>query len=124
MGALRKYQPSPKDKEVLAMFLKHRKEMSKELADLLVSVAKTEEPFFFFLGAREFSTQEAADILNVSRPFMIMLLKEGKIEFRKVGKHRRVNAASLMSYKRKLEEDNAKILDELTSIAQQHNLGY
>lgn len=124
MGALREYKPNSQDQKTLRDFLEHHHRISKELVEFLSLVAKTEEPLFFFRGANEFSTQEAADILNVSRPFAINLLDQGKIVFRKVGKHRRINAASLMKYKSQRDEENKKILDELTAIAQQHNLGY
>ena len=124
MGALREYKPNSQDQKALRDFLEHHHRISKELVEFLSSVAKNEEPLFFFRGANEFSTQEAADILNVSRPFAINLLDQGKIVFRKVGKHRRINAASLMMYKSQRDEENKKILDELTAIAQQQNLGY
>ena len=125
MGALRKYKPSLKDQRALRDFIDHRRGLSHELEQLLLGVAETKEAFFFFEGnTREFSTEEAAQILNVSRPFLIKILDEGKIIFRKVGKHRRVNAVSLMKFKDKQDEENQKILDELTEIAQKHNLGY
>lgn len=124
MSALRHYKPNNKDRSVLRAFLERQPGISKPLAEILTSVIEGNEPLFYFLGAAEFSTQEAADILNVSRPFIINLLNEGKIVFRKVGKHRRINAASLMEYKAQLEDENKRILDELTAIAQKENLGY
>ena len=65
MGALREYKPNSQDQKELRDFLEHHHRISKELVEFLSSVAKTEEPLFFFRGANEFSTQEAADILNV-----------------------------------------------------------
>lgn len=61
----------------------------------------------------ELSTKQAAGLLNVSRPHLIKLLNEGKMEFRKVGSHRRVRASELFEYKRKQEELRAKALEEM-----------
>jgi excisionase family DNA binding protein len=72
----------------------------------------------------ELSTQQAADLLSVSRPYMAKLLDEGKIPGRTVGKFRRVRFDDLMNYKQKDDDARAKILDQLTAEAQELGLGY
>lgn len=72
----------------------------------------------------ELTTQQAADLLGVSRPFLIKQMQEGLIPFRKVGTHRRILFKDVTEYKHKIDADRLKTLGELTDQAQELNMGY
>lgn len=72
----------------------------------------------------EISTQQAADMLNVSRPHLIKLLEAGLIPFKKVGSHRRILLQDIITYEKKLNIERDKQLDFLANQAQDLNLGY
>lgn len=67
----------------------------------------------------ELTTQQAADMLNVSRPFLIGLLEAGTIPYRMVGKHRRITAEAVMEYKRRDDRQRRTAADELAELGQE-----
>lgn len=72
----------------------------------------------------ELSTQQAADILGVSRPHLVKLLEEGKIPYRKIGSHRRILFEDLTNYDKELKQTRSERLTFLSKQAQELNLGY
>ena len=72
----------------------------------------------------EVSTQQAADMLNISRPHLIKLLETNNIPFKKVGSHRRIVSKDVMRYKEQQDKEREAQLDFLSEQAQDLNLGY
>lgn len=72
----------------------------------------------------ELTTVQAAEMLNVSRPFLIKLLEEGTIAHRKVGTHRRIRMEDVVAYKARIDQERERILDQLVADAQAHEMGY
>lgn len=72
----------------------------------------------------ELTTQEGADLLNVSRPHLVKLLDENVIPHTKVGRHRRVKFADLMDYKQRRTAESRQAMDELAAQAQELGMGY
>ena len=68
---------------------------------------------------REVTTQQAADLLNVSRQYLVRLLDEGRIPFRKTGKHRRLRIEDVLAFKEKRGKDRRAGLRELSQMTQE-----
>ena len=93
------------------------------LADILAEMAKGNAVTIVPLSA-ELTTQQAADLLNVSRPFLIEQLENGTVPFRKVGTHRRILFRDLMAYKQQIDQDRLNALEDLSALDQRLGLGY
>jgi len=73
---------------------------------------------------KELTTQQAADILNVSRPYLNKILDLGEIAHRKVGRNRRIKFSDLMEYKKSQEQKSKSALQELADQSQELDMGY
>jgi len=90
--------------------------LSPALAQLLFDVLRhisKGEAVTLVPVAQKMTTQQAADILNVSRPYLIGILDKGKIPFDKVGRHRRIKADDIFVYKAKRDQERADALSQL-----------
>ncbi|WP_085631162.1 MULTISPECIES: helix-turn-helix domain-containing protein [unclassified Pseudomonas] len=93
------------------------------LADILAALAEGNAVKVVPVHA-ELTTQEAADLLNVSRPHLIKLLESGELSYHKTGKHRRVRFADLMDYKARRETASEQAMALLAEQAQALRTGY
>lgn len=72
----------------------------------------------------EMTTQEAADVLNMSRPTLIKILDDGEIPYHRTGNRRKVKYSDIMAYKHDVDQKRLKSLDELSELDQSLGLGY
>ncbi|MBD8092351.1 helix-turn-helix domain-containing protein [Pseudomonas fluorescens] len=72
----------------------------------------------------ELTSQEAADLLNVSRPHLVKMLEEGAIPFTKTGRHRRIRFSDLMAFKQRRDEESQEAMEALAQQAQALGMGY
>ena len=72
--------------------------------------------------ATEVTTQKAAEILGCSRPHLIKILEEGRIPYTKVGRHRRIMLEEVVSYKRKMKEEQKQHIIDIMNADKEDGL--
>jgi excisionase family DNA binding protein len=93
--------------------------LSNLLMELLRHVGRGDAVTLVPVG-QMLTTQQAADILNVSRPFLVSLLEKGEIEHSLVGRHRRIKADNLFAYKRARDTRRGNALADLAELDAEH----
>jgi excisionase family DNA binding protein len=93
----------------------------KFLGDILKAMSQG-KPISIVPVATEVTTQKAAEILGCSRPYLIKLLETGKIEFTKVGKHRRIMFEDILKYKKQMKEEQKKNIIDIMNFDEEIGL--
>ena len=95
-----------------------------KLIGVLLGAMSEGRPVVLMPTEQEFTTVEAANFLNVSRPFVIKEMESGRLPHRKVGSHRRVALEDLLEYTKKMHAQQASSLERLADIARELGLDY
>ncbi len=88
------------------------------LSQILALIAR-QQTFVLYPESSELTTKQAAEVLGVSRPFLIRVLEAGDIPFRKVGRHRRVLMKDVLAYKQTMQVKSRAALDELVKLSEE-----
>ena len=86
------------------------------LLEQILAAMASGQPVTVIPSHAELTTQQAAEVLNVSRPFVIKLLEHGEIKYRMVGTHRRLLAASVREYLERSQAQQREAMAELTRL--------
>lgn len=93
-----------------------------KLLATILEVTSQGKPISILPIATEMTTQAAADLLGCSRPHLVKLLEEGKIEFTKIGKHRRVKYEDVVSYKKRMKDKQQELIIKMMQADQESGL--
>lgn len=128
---LRKILASQSDGETRLRLLEARNEvptevvltphMSRLLMEMLRHIGRGDAVTLVPIG-QMLTTQQAADILNVSRPYLVGVIEGGAIPFSTVGRHRRIKAEDLFEYKRIRDGERAAALEDMARLDAEHGL--
>lgn len=116
---------SYKDKIIIMTANGQQIEMPFVVSQALVEVIKTlskGDSLTLIPMNKELTTQQASDILNVSRPYFIKLLENGEIPYRKTGTHRKIMMQDLMDYREKRNKNRKEKISELSQFSQELGL--
>ena len=89
-----------------------------------IDAISEERPVMLVPAEQELTTVEAANFLNVSRPFVIKEIESGRVPHRKVGSHRPIAFEDLIAYARKMREQQAGALERMAGNARKLGLEY
>ncbi len=95
-----------------------------KLIGQLLGAMSEGRPIVLMSAEQEFTTVEAANFLNVSRPFVIKEMEAGRLPHRKVGSHRRITLEDLLAYAQKMRAQQANALDRMADNARELGLDY
>lgn len=93
----------------------------KMLGEILKAMSKG-NPITIVPQATEVTTQMASEILGCSRPYIVKLLEEGKIDYTKIGKHRRIKYEDIVNYKRRTKEEQKALLIDIMNSDEESGL--